>query len=552
VEPNQLLIKNGYVYDPINGINCERMDIAIKNGKIVEDREIDPQEATVIDAKGMVVFPGGIDIHSHMVGPVVGGALSIAPKEVQQALVLKQIGRSYAKMGWTMAIDPAVPPLFAKQAVMELNEIPIIDKAFYILLSSNWLMMEYVKENLFDKFLAYVSWLLRNVRAFAVKLANPGGGELWSWHYDLQSLDDVIPYFNVTPREILNTTIKANEKLALPHSIHLHCNNTLRPGNASLTLDSIKIANTLEAGGAERKQTMHIAHIQYNCYGGKDWDALESKAEEVAKSINSTDKVTADLGQITFGETMFLSPDGCLVNRIATLFKATPFSNRDFENEDTCGGVKLTYSRDNPINSLQWAIGLELALLIDDPWKLSLTTNSPSGGLFTKYPEVICWLMSKEDRETVLKETPPTLQKRSSIAAIEREFDLYDIAIITRASPARALGISKIKGHLGIGADADVSIYGLDPENLTPQSVSRAFSSAAYTIKSGRMVVKNGQVVQDIKGQIMWTETRVDENLEKAMLNDLELIFKRFYSLNFSNYLVPENYVQEGRVITLK
>jgi len=526
------------------------MDIAIKDGKIVEDKEMDPQEATTIDAKGMVVFPGGIDIHSHMVGPVVGGVLPIAPKEVQQALVLKQIGRSYAKMGWTMAIDPAVPPLFAKQAVMELNEIPIIDKAFYTLLGSNWLMMEYVKENLFDKYVAYVSWLLRNVRAFAVKLANPGGGELWSWHYDLQSLDDVIPYFNVTPREIVNTTIKANEKLALPHSIHLHCNNTLRPGNASATLDSVKIANTLEAGSAERKQTMHIAHIQFNCYGGKDWNSMESRAEEVAKSINSTDKVTADLGQITFGETMFLSPDGCLVHRIATLFKETPLSNRDFEIEDTCGGVKLTYSTDNLINSLQWAIGLELALLIDDPWKLSLTTNSPSGGLFTKYPEVICWLMSKEQRETVLEKSPSTLQRRSSIAAIEKGYDLYDIAVITRASPARALGISKIKGHLGIGADADVAIYGLDPENVTPHSVSKAFSSAAYTIKSGRMVVKNGQVVQDVQGQILWTETEVDENLEKDMLNDLELIFKRFYSLSCNNYLVPKNYVQVGKAIT--
>ena len=31
----ELLIKNGFVFDPINGINGEKMDIAIKNGKIV-------------------------------------------------------------------------------------------------------------------------------------------------------------------------------------------------------------------------------------------------------------------------------------------------------------------------------------------------------------------------------------------------------------------------------------------------------------------------------------------------------------------------------------
>ena len=31
-----LFIKNGFVYDPLNGVNGEKMDIAIENGKIVE------------------------------------------------------------------------------------------------------------------------------------------------------------------------------------------------------------------------------------------------------------------------------------------------------------------------------------------------------------------------------------------------------------------------------------------------------------------------------------------------------------------------------------
>ena len=32
----EILIKNGFVFDPINKINGEKMDIAIKDGKIVE------------------------------------------------------------------------------------------------------------------------------------------------------------------------------------------------------------------------------------------------------------------------------------------------------------------------------------------------------------------------------------------------------------------------------------------------------------------------------------------------------------------------------------
>lgn len=32
----ELLIKNGFVYDPLNGINGEKMDIAVKDAKIAE------------------------------------------------------------------------------------------------------------------------------------------------------------------------------------------------------------------------------------------------------------------------------------------------------------------------------------------------------------------------------------------------------------------------------------------------------------------------------------------------------------------------------------
>ncbi|HID17600.1 TPA: formylmethanofuran dehydrogenase subunit A, partial [Candidatus Bathyarchaeota archaeon] len=59
----ELLIKNGFVFDPINGVDGERMDVAIKGGKIVEDVS---DKAKVIDASKMVVMPGGVDIHSHI------------------------------------------------------------------------------------------------------------------------------------------------------------------------------------------------------------------------------------------------------------------------------------------------------------------------------------------------------------------------------------------------------------------------------------------------------------------------------------------------------
>ena len=62
-----LVVKNGTVYDPTNSIDGEKMDIFIKNGKIITEDEID-RDAKSIDASGKIIFPGGICIHSHIAG----------------------------------------------------------------------------------------------------------------------------------------------------------------------------------------------------------------------------------------------------------------------------------------------------------------------------------------------------------------------------------------------------------------------------------------------------------------------------------------------------
>lgn len=61
-----IVIKGGHVIDPKNNINGP-MDVAIKDGKIAMlAKDIDPKQAAqVINAKGLYVTPGLIDIHSH-------------------------------------------------------------------------------------------------------------------------------------------------------------------------------------------------------------------------------------------------------------------------------------------------------------------------------------------------------------------------------------------------------------------------------------------------------------------------------------------------------
>ncbi len=46
----------------------------------------------------------------------------------------------------------------------------------------------------------------------------------------------------------------------------------------------------------------------------------------------------------------------------------------------------------------QWAVGLELFLLITDPWRVFFTTDHPNGAPFTAYPELFALLMDRSAR----------------------------------------------------------------------------------------------------------------------------------------------------------
>src|SRR5262249_1446441 len=68
-------IAGGTVYDPANGNDGEVRDIWIAGGKVVEPPSgTDVVPSRVIDATGLVVMPGGVDMHCHIVGSKVNAA----------------------------------------------------------------------------------------------------------------------------------------------------------------------------------------------------------------------------------------------------------------------------------------------------------------------------------------------------------------------------------------------------------------------------------------------------------------------------------------------
>ena len=568
------IIRNGYVFDPLNGINGDVKDIFIRDGHVVTGlTSAEERDALIIDALGKTVMPGGVDSHSHVAGAKVNAGRLMRPEDHYKSTqaktaithcgsgytvpsVYKQ-GYDYAAMGYTTVFEAAMPALEARHTHEEMRSTPILDMGAYMVLGNNWFIMRYLKEGDIDRAAAYVAWMLRTHKAYGIKCVNPAGVENWGWAKNINGLDQPNIHFEVTPRELIRGLAEVNEMLGLPMSLHLHANNLGHPGNWEITRDSLMIPSGIGAKNksdlvwaetkenAKRKQTVYLAHAQFSAYGGSSWRDFCSGAPELAKCINQADDIVIDSGCVPFGPATTMTGDGPAQHDLYML-TGQKWSNTDVELECGSGVLSLVYMKSSPVHSVQWAIGLEIMLLIDDPWKTIMTTDHPNGGIFTQYPQVLTWLMSKKARDDTAKECHKWAYDKSTLGGVDREMSLYEMAIITRANPARTIGMAYRKGHLGVGADGDVTIYDIDPTKLNlneTKALTAKLSRPDYTIKDGRIVAKKGEIVSVPEGRRFFCRPYVEDELEKDMLRDVKDWFK-YYTVGFANYPVPDKYLK--------
>jgi formylmethanofuran dehydrogenase subunit A len=452
-------------------------------------------------------------------------------------------------MGYTTIMNPSMPPLEAKHTHEELNDTPMVDKATYPLLGDWWFVLEYLRDKNLEECARHIAWIMNSTKGYAIKIVNPGGLEAWGFGRNISSLDDQVPRFCITPREIIRGLCKVNRMLNLPHTIHVHTNNLGKPGNYVTALETMKCVEDLAIGN---KPVIHITHCQFSAFKGDDWRTLESGAEEIANYVNSHSHATLDMGQVIFSDTTTMTADGPFQYSLHEL-SGNKWVNHDVETETSSGIVPFRYRRKSYVNATQWSIGLELALLIKDPWKIFMTTDHPNGGPFTSYPKIIAWLISKKAREASLRRINARARSRSLLNSIDRELSFYEIAIMTRAGQSKALGL-KNKGHLGVGADADIAIYDVNSEKTDSsrkyRTVRKAFKNAAYTVKGGKIVVKNGEIQKHINGVTMWLNVQSSEPAEIS--NEMKRRFRDYWTVEYENYPVAENYLGISNPITVK
>jgi formylmethanofuran dehydrogenase subunit A len=147
---------------------------------------------------------------------------------------------------------------------------------------------------------------------------------------------------------------------------------------------------------------------------------------------------------VLFGQTCTASGDSMRQYAIAKSAHPKKPVIMDIECDAGCGVVPMRYRDKSFVNAMQWVIGLETFLLFDDPWRIFLTTDHPNGAPFFFYPHLIRLLMDKSFRDDMLQKINPDAQAQSSLLkSLTREYTLDEIAILTRAGPAKSLGLAK-------------------------------------------------------------------------------------------------------------
>ena len=465
-------------------------DLWISDGKFVAAPEV-PKPSQIFDASGLIVMPGGIDMHSHFVGPKVNAARQLNARtefftgdiatDDSRPFVphLQETGWRYAGLGYTTAFDAAVPPAYAHEALTELQALPCVDAGFFALAGNHQYLLQSVQDEDQERVTQFLQSVIFKTGAWAAKVVNPGGVEDWKSGFrdGVGSIDQVLYRFQTTPRKILQYLARANDQLDLPHAIHVHCNRLGLPGNWQTTLDTMK-----SIGDAR----CHLAHIQFHSYRGADDEAaFGSAVDPLVDYVNAHPNLSVDVGQVMFGETMSMTADSALGYYLQKV-TGRPWISHDTEIECGCGISPIKYRRKDRIHGLQWAIGLEWMLKIRDPWQLALSTDHPNGASFLTYPQIIALLMDRDFRRQQIEKLHDGIREHSDLYEIDREYTMHEISIITRGAPARLLGLDQ-KGHLQVGGDADLVVYA--PGN----DKRRMFEFPRLVVKAGRILLDDGE-----------------------------------------------------------
>lgn len=530
------------IIDPANGVDDVVRDLFIRDGRIVEGPRGGERIDRTYDVSGQIAMAGAVDLHTHIGGGKVNLARAMLPDIDRRDLLpatdvcgacfggaapsTLATGYRYAAMGYTACFEPAMLPSNARQAHMEMGDTPIVDKGAYALLGNDDFFLRLLATGASQAQINdYAAWTLNAAQAIAIKVVNAGGISAFKFNQRKLDVDEAHVHYRITPRQVIAALSRAVHELGVPHPLHVHASNLGVPGNVDSTLATIEAAEG---------RPIHLTHVQFHSYAAEGERKFSSGALRIAEAVDRSPNVSIDVGQIMFGQTVTASGDSMLQHRNARHASPRKWVVMDIECDAGCGVVPFKYRDRDFVNALQWAIGLELFLLVRDPWRVFLTTDHPNGGPFWSYPHLIKLLMDRSFRNERLAGIHPDAAALSALKDIQREYSLYEIAIMTRAAPARILGLAD-RGHLGVGAAADVVLYEphADPEIM--------FATPRYVFKGGEVVAERGVIKAVPFGSIHVVKPAFDAGIETT----LERYFERYQTVSMEHFKIGDDEVRE-------
>lgn len=531
-----ICLKNAKAYDPTQKWNGALQTLWLKDDRICSEPSAEEQaKATYHDLKGAVVMASAIDIHSHIAGGNVNTARMLLPDQHRNHLQRQKelpfqrakwssfdTGYRYAQMGYGLVIEPAMLPVNAPQVHAELADIPMIDTGALAILGSDDLLLRLMRSKASQAEINdYVSWTMNSTKAMGLKVINPGGAQAFKLGVETFGLDDIVPDYGVSSRHILQSLQTAVAQTGILHPVHVHCNNLGTPGNIGTLVETMDAAQGLP---------MHLAHVQFYGYGDEGSYGFSSGAARMMEAFGKHPNITMDVGQVLFGQTVTLSGD--VMAQYSRRGDASPgkWVVWHSENEGSGGIVPYQYKQGSFVNGLQWAIGLEIFLLSDDPWRLFFTTDHPNGAPFTRYPELLHLLMDYDYRMACLSTLHPEIQEMTLLKDLKREYSLEEIAIMTRAAPAKLLGQFD-RGHLQVGAKADIAVY------HQQEDIAKMFRFADKVFKDGELIVEDGEVLTQKRTKTLSLAMGYNPDIETVIQSYMD----QYYSLKLSNYGVTED-----------
>jgi len=480
----RFVIAGGTIHDPAHGRDGEVGDLWIDEGRIVS-QPADPTGWRRIDAAGLVVMPGGVDLHSHVAGPKVAAGRLLTPPTAPGATAavptIHATGALYAALGYTTVFDAAIATGAASLAHRELAEMPVLDRGIYLLAADDADVVAALDRGDDGELRRLVAAKVSAGRGWGVKVANPGGPVFWKHgrRGDEHDLDTTLPGSSLSPRRLLERLARAVRDVGLPHPLHVHTANLGLPGNWRTLFETLRTLDGIPA---------HLAHVQFHSYTGGDLDegSFGSGVAALVEWFDAHPGITLDVGQVLFGSTVVMTGDSAAAAHLART-TGMPWVSHDRHLSGGCGVLPIRYRETSLVNAWQWAIGLEWFLSVADPWRVALSTDHPNGASFTAYPLLMRLLGDAAFRREALARIHPKVRSRSPLATIDREYSLQELCIVTRAAPARIAGLAH-KGHLGAGADADIALY-------RPQAdLAAMFALPAKVYKAGRLVCEEGHL----------------------------------------------------------